>query len=111
MDPKDFNKKKRPEAKIQKEVIAYLEERGWFVKVTHGNAYQSGLTDLIVCHKVYKIRFIDIKVAGSYKLTKAQLRDWPKFCKNGAGVWIMVAATDFEYKKLFKEPNWAMYLL
>lgn len=110
MKPKIPKSKKGPEAKIQADIIAYLRNLGWFVKATHGGMFQSGFPDLFACHSRYGQRWIEVKNPKSYKFTAAQLEDFPKICANGSGVWIMVAATDKEYAKLFKSYNWYHYL-
>jgi hypothetical protein len=74
-----------------------------------GNAFQSGVPDLYCYHKLNGERWIDIKNPVSYEYTKAQRVKWPQWEKAGIGVWIMVAATDEEYDKLFKPPNMRAY--
>lgn len=103
--------KSGPEKKIQDELVRYLTNLGWFVKVTHGNAFSSGWPDLYACHKTYGSRWIEVKLPdmkGS-KYTKSQLRDFPKFCANGAGVWVLTGANDRQYELLFRPPNWWQY--
>lgn len=103
--------KKRPEAKIQDALISYLRAREWFVKSTHGNAYQSGFPDLWACSTKYGHRWVEVKLPdmkGS-RYTSAQLENFPKFCANGSGVWVLTAANDSEYAKLFKPANWWVY--
>ncbi|MCK9460601.1 MAG: hypothetical protein M0R80_13260 [Proteobacteria bacterium] len=102
--------KSGPEDKIQREIIAFLQMRGWFVKPTHGNMYQSGFPDLFACHSSYGQRWIEVKNPLAYSFTGAQLIDFPKICANGSGVWVLVAATEEEYKKLFSKYNWYWYL-
>ena len=100
-----------PEAKIQRAIIKMLELKGWFVKATHGNAHTDGWPDLWAGHPLYGSRWIEVKrpdMVGS-KFTKAQLRDFPKFCTNGSAVWILTAATEDEYMKLFDDYNWWLY--
>jgi len=113
MDRFKPKKKKGPEAYIQEAVIKYLRGLGWYVKVTHGNMFQSGFPDLFCCHSKYGQRWVEIKLPdmkGS-RFTAAQLEDFPKICANGSGVWIMTAATEGAYKALFGPPNWANYQL
>lgn len=101
-----------PEAKIQKDIVRMLRQKGWFVKRLVGNAYQFGMPDLFATHKRFGIRLIEVKLPdmkGS-KYTKAQLETFPKLCANGAGVWVMTAATQSEYEKLKARPNWYQYL-
>ena len=109
--PKRYGKK-GPEAKVQNAIIDFLRARKWHVMVTHGNMYQSGFPDLFCCHSTYGQRWVEVKLPkmkGS-KFTPAQLEEFPKICANGSGVWIMTEATDTEYEKLFKKPNWYQYL-
>ncbi len=113
MDPKPIKRKGGPEAKIQEDVIKMLVNYGWYVKETHGSMFQSGFPDLFATHYRYGGRWIEIKLPdmkGS-RFTPAQLEDFPKFCANGSGVWILTADTPSEYKKLFERHNWAHYLL
>lgn len=111
--PKQYGKQS-PEHKLQLKIIAMLRNYGWFVKPTHGNMFQSGFPDLFACHSGWGglTRWIEVKLPemkGS-RFTGAQLEDFPKFCANGSGVWILTDATEAEYKKLFKPPNWFQYL-
>lgn len=104
------NHKKGPEAEIQEAIIAFLKLRGWFVKETHGNMFQSGFPDLFATHAKYGSRWIEVKNPGKYSFTNAQLVDFPLFCMNGTGIWILTAANEAEYKKLFQPYNWHFYL-
>ena len=99
----------RPEWHIQQELIEFLECRKWNVEHTHGNAFQTGFPDLYVAHKKWGQRWIDCKVPGRYTFTKAQRRKWPVWESFGIGVWILTAATQTEYDKLFKPPNWRLF--
>jgi hypothetical protein len=103
----------RPEAAIQKRIIAFLRDRGWHVKPTHGNAYQKGVPDLLCFNASFiKTEFggyrpVDCKVEGQHKYTKAQCLEWPEWMPEagGPGVWIMMDDTERWYKKLFEQPN------
>lgn len=80
---------------------------------THGSAYQAGFPDMYVTHKVYSARWVEVKLPemkGS-RYTPAQLITFPRLCAHGAGVWVLTAASEKEYAKLFKAYNWSMYLL
>ena len=98
-----------PEWTIQRDVIKYLRARGWWVERMIGNAYQKGIPDLLIAHPKDGIRFIDVKNPISYEYTKAQCQKWPIWEQYNIGVWILTAATEEEYDKLFKEPNWRDY--
>lgn len=116
---------KGPEAKIQADIIKFLEDRKWFVKNMHGNMYQHGIPDLYACRRRFKygvpaegvyyadaplVRWIEVKYAKKYKFTAAQLKDFPRFAKEGVGIWVLTAATEAEYAKLFQPPNWWQFL-
>lgn len=98
-----------PERKIQNDVIDFLKIRDWFVMETHGNMYQRGFPDLFACHPRYGQRWVEVKNPEKYSFTPAQLECFPRICQ-GSGVWILVGATETEYNKLFKAPNWSYYL-
>jgi len=104
--------KKRPERRVQDRIIKMLLTKGWYVKETHGNMYQSGFPDLFACHSRYGQRWIEVKLPAmkGSRFTAAQLEDFPKFAANGSGVWILTDDTDEEYKKLFKPCNFHNYL-
>jgi hypothetical protein len=99
----------RPEAAIQLKFRRYLEKRKWLVEVMQGNAYQQGIPDLFCWHQRWGHRWVDMKVLGAYQFTKAQIQKWPLWEAAGLGIWIIVDATDEEYKKLFKPPNMREY--
>lgn len=106
-------KKDNPEKRIQKAVEEFLTNRGWYVLRTHGNAVQSGFPDDYCTHKRYGPRWVEIKLPGmkGSQFTAAQLEVFPKLINNGAGVWIITGATEEEYRKLFKKPNYWEYLI
>jgi hypothetical protein len=89
-----------------------LHRKGWFCKITHGSIYQAGFPDVFATHKRHGHRWIEAKTPDRRGdvFTSAQLEVFPKLCANGSGVWVLTAATDGEYAKLFCPANWAMYL-
>lgn len=106
-------KRSKPEAKIQKALVEFLTLRGWYVMETHGNMYQEGFPDIYATHSRYGPRWIEVKLPemkGS-KFTNAQLEHFPKLCANGTRIWILTAATEAEYQKLFKRYNFDYYYL
>lgn len=102
--------KQTPERIIQDKLILYLRARCWFVEETHGNAYQNGFPDLFCTHASYGQRWIEVKNPEKYAFTAAQLLKFPQFVANGSGIWILTAANESEYAKLFKKCNWYQYL-
>lgn len=111
MNPTKIRRKQGPEAIIQAAIIAYMNARGWLIKETHGNMYQSGFADLYCTHSKYGVRWVECKQPVNYCFTPAQLEWFPKFTANGTGIWILNAATDAEYEKLWHPANWWTYLL
>ncbi len=95
---------------IQKDLIAYLKARGWLVERIVGLAWQFGLPDLYCYHKKWGERWLDVKNPTQYSFTKAQKIKWPLWEQHGCGIWILIAATQEEYNKLFAPPNWRDYV-
>ena len=114
MEP--LNQRQHPEAKIQKALIEYLKIRDWVVMPTHGNMFQQGFPDLYVAHFINGSRWIEVKNPKAYSFTPAQRKFFPLISEAGkchyppVGIWILVAATDEEYAKLFQPPNWHTYM-
>ncbi len=111
MTPKKIiNLKRGPERIIQDDLTKYLKNRDWLVRETHGNVYQNGFPDLYIAHFSYGQRWVEVKNPLSYSFTAAQLEFFPLLQSKGIGVWILVAANETEYKKLFQPSNWHRYL-
>ena len=87
----------------------YLKIKGWYVKNTHGNAYQSGFPDIYAICRSYGTRWIEVK-REKYSFTSEQLKTFHQFASHGVGIWILTAATDEEYAKLFRQANWYQFL-
>lgn len=98
-----------PEWFIQRDLIRYLRDRGWMVEPTNGNKYQTGFPDLLCKHRDHATRWIDCKQPKKYAFTNAQKLKWPVWDAHGIGIWILTAATQAEYDKLFEPPNWMSY--
>lgn len=92
-----------------KEIRPMLADLGWWVEVTHGNRYMAGFPDLYLTHPEHGIRWVDVKVDGSYTYTSAQRHKWPIWHTHGTGIWIMTAGTQEQYQWLWKPPNWLDY--
>jgi hypothetical protein len=110
MDKPRIRKQHGPEYGIQREIVKFLRLRGWHVERLVGMAWQSGLSDLFICHKKFGIRFVEIKQEDHYRFTRAQKYKFPQLMKNGCGVWILTAATEKQYERLFGLPNLWDYL-
>ncbi len=99
-----------PEFKIQQELIKFLSGRGWLAERMIGNAFQVGIPDLYCYHPKWGERWIDVKRPGKYSFTRAQRIKWPKWESFGVQIWIITAATEIEYAKLFQPGNWRKYV-
>lgn len=98
-----------PEWHIQQALIAFLQHRGWQVEPMHGNLFQQGIPDLFIAHPRWGQRWIDCKHPIRYTFTRAQRRKWPLWDKARVGIWILTAANQTEYDKLFAPPNWRQF--
>lgn len=80
------------------------------VRETHGNIYQSGFPDIYTAHPRYRTRWIEVKNPEGYSFTKAQREFFPLLASCGVGVWVLTAATEEEYLKLWQPANWYLFL-
>lgn len=94
---------------IEKDLMVFLKERGWWVGKLQGNMYQHGWPDLYTHHPKWDYRWIDVKVEGKYSFTSAQRIIWPEMESFGVGIWILTGADELNYAKLFQPPNWRDY--
>jgi hypothetical protein len=99
-----------PEWFIQQDLITFLRVRGWLVEHTHGSQYQTGFPDLYCFHPKWGQRWIDCKRPVGCSFTRAQKIKWPEWESFGVQIWILTAATQTEYDKLFALPNWRSYV-
>ena len=99
-----------PEWFIRRDIKTMLESRGWLVEIMVGSAFQTGIPDLYCFNRKWGERWIDAKNPKQYTFTRAQRFKWPLWTRAGIGIWIMVAATQEEYDKLFQPPNWQSYI-
>lgn len=110
MKKAEFYSSSGPEEVILQGIIQFLTVRGWHVMRTHGNMYQSGFPDLFACHHKYGSRWIEVKNPEKYAFTPAQIDQFPLMCAHGSAIWILTAASEEEYEKLFKPFNWHHFL-
>ncbi len=104
--------KKEPlEAVIQKKIKAALENRGYYVIVTHGNVFQQGLPDLFCQHSDRGTKWVEVKRPTQHSFTKAQYEVIPKMSAYGAKVYILTSADPEELDKLNHPPNWSLYMM
>lgn len=98
-----------PEYFIQRDLIRFLQARNWLVERMIGNAFQKGIPDLYAFRRDFGERWIDVKAPGRYSFTDEQKRKWPLWDSFGCGIWILTAADEDEYSKLFSPANWKDY--
>ena len=99
-----------PEATIQRDITTMLLNKGWYVVRVPGSKLLSGMPDLFATSSKYGQRLIEIKLPNmeGSRFTPAQLDRFPKLAANGSGVWVLTAATEYEYDLLFRAQNyWA----
>lgn len=108
--PTKIQSKRGPEYVIQQAIIRYLRDRGWYVKVMHGSLYQSGIPDLYATHKKYGPRWIEVKNPVNYHFTAAQYKEFPQMISNGSPIFILCAANNDNYKRLFQKSNLWIYM-
>jgi len=101
---------KKQETLISEDVQRFLRARDWFVIKTHGNMYQSGLPDLYAAHSIHGSRWIELKRPDQHQFGTRQLEVFAALASKKVGVWVMTAATDSEYSKLFRPPNIGVYV-
>lgn len=116
MDPIKLRAKHGAEYHIQNKFVEFLELRDWHVERMVMGHLMSGIPDILIGHKKYGMRFIDIKVHGAYSFTKSQKHLWPIWEEYGMGIWILGARSKKEcttehmieeYNRvLFSPPNW-----
>ena len=98
-----------PEEAIQAKLIEFLRARGWHVERMSANCWQNGIPDLYCYNREVGERWIEVKRPVKYSFTKYQRQKWPKWEKAGIGIWILTAATQEQYRLLFKPANWRDY--
>lgn len=112
MEPVKINKYKTsgPEKEIETALMDFLRIREWLVIKTHGNEFVMGLPDLYCAHAQHGERWIEVKNPLHYHFTPAQYEVFPAMQSKHVGIWILTAADDYEYQKLFSPPNWFRFL-
>jgi hypothetical protein len=99
----------KPEVVIQRELVQLLRTRGWHVERMSADAFQNGIPDLYCYHRKWNARWVEVKRPTAYDFTRRQRQRFPIWQKAGIGIWILTAATQEEYDKLFKPPNWRRF--
>ena len=97
------------ESRIQRELVEFLRARGWHVERMLADAFQNGIPDLYAFHREHGHRWIEVKRPSGYSFTRRQRQRFPQWDAAGIGIWILTAASESEYKRLFGPSNWRSY--
>lgn len=114
MNPKKMPPRHGPEYHIRADIIKMLHARGWIVKIMGASEFLDGVPDLYCTHKTHGPRWIEVKLPNmrGSRWTNAQLKWFPLFGNNGTKIYILTAATEGEYRKLFNpDDNWLEYFM
>ena len=103
--------KDNPEARLLDDIRKFLAVREWVTMRTHGNAHQRGFPDLLALHHVYGVKWVEVKLPTGSIFTPAQMTVFNKIMQTDHGVWVMTAATEHEYAKLHRKPNWVNHVV
>lgn len=98
------------EAVIQKRIIEALQIRGWECMVTHGNMFQKGFPDLYIFRRPEGSRWVEVKRPNKWRFTSAQINWFHKMAAAGIGIWVLMGHEQSEIDKLYKAPNWYLFL-
>ena len=101
-----------PESVIVHQLMSLLSLKGWYVLKMHGSLFQAGFPDLYATHKQYRNRLIEVKdpLRKGDVFTAAQHEVFPKLSAFGSPIYVLTAATEHEYSKLFGPENWWQFL-
>lgn len=104
--------KPRPELEIsiRTKIIKALTLRGWYCKITHGNAKMSGIPDIFTCHRRFGQRWLEVKKPKGSRLTDPQYNVFHLLGTKNIGIWILTSDTDYEINKLQGPMNWYNYI-
>ena len=94
------------ERDIQRELVKFLQARGWHVERMLANSFQTGIPDLFCYHRKWDMRWIEVKRPEGYSFTLRQRQKWPQWERSGIPIHILTAATQEQYDLLFEPPNW-----
>lgn len=97
----------QPETKIVNKLTSRFKAAGCYVKKLHGNAFQSGLPDLLVISKQWGTIFVEVKTPRG-KLSPRQINEFAKMSRVGAKIFVINNADNWDIVKT-KKPNWAAY--
>jgi hypothetical protein len=100
--------KQRKEAEGQLRFVKRCRECGWYTKKLHGSKYQSGLPDLLLIHKLYGVKFVEMKQPGEPLRSTQKAVFYDMWSIGGAKIWVLHDEDDYDL--LFEEPNWMDYV-
>lgn len=107
-----LREKDNPEERILQAIVSMLIRKGWHVERLTMGVMMHGLPDLYATHKHRGARWIEVKDPSrkGNVFTAAQRAKFPILSGNGSPIWVLTAATEDEYSKLFAKENWFYFL-
>jgi len=105
-----------PEHRGQERLRELMHKSGWHTEKLHGNAFQSGLPDLICWHPTRGVRLVEVKTpSGAF--TPAQRHKFHLISAHGGMIWVLVVTDPpdndhllSQIKLLDRPANWALFL-
>lgn len=94
------------EETIERKLMKNLWDYGWFCKKLHGNAYQSGLPDLLVARSDRFQGFIEVKRPVQFSFENSQLITFPQMDAAGCQIYVLDGFSDEHISLLARKPNW-----
>ena len=101
----------KPEYKTKRtknDLVKYLEIRGWLTQRMSADAFLKGFPDLFCADNKWGTRWVEVRRPENHTLNKAQRRRWALWDELRIGIWVLTAATQEEFNKLYKPPNWVI---
>ena len=99
--------KTSPEAAGSARLVRLMRRKGWGVWKHGAGKFASGWPDFWARHPKWGTKWIETKAPGG-KLRPSQIKKFSEMAKYGEPIWVLESEED--YMKLFKEPNWRMYM-
>ncbi len=97
----------KPEAKGANRLCNYMRARGWGIWKIGGSKYTVGWPDYYAYHPQHGHRWIETKTKTG-KLEPSQKIRFRELTDKGDKVYVLT--DEKHYDRLFKEPNWIMYV-
>jgi len=104
----DYKKPRtNPEAAGANRLSRLMRRKGWMIWKHGAGKFVSGWPDYYAAHPSWGTKWIETKAPGG-KLRPSQIKRFSAMSKYGVEIWVLEDERD--YMKLFKKPNWRMYM-